>query len=54
VNAPSRFQVKARYANNVVLDISGGFETKRGVTWYGDEGGSGWIDPAWMPNHVRS
>ena len=52
-NAPSRFQVKARYANGVVLEISGGFETRRGVTWYGDEGWI-WVDRSGIDAKPRS
>jgi predicted dehydrogenase len=52
-NAPSRFQVKARYANGVQLEISGGYETKRGVTWYGDEGWI-WVDRSGIDAHPRS
>ena len=36
-----------------VLEISGGFETKRGVTWYGDEGWI-WVDRSGIDAHPRS
>jgi hypothetical protein len=52
-NAPSRFKVTARYATGVTLDITGGFENKRGVTWYGDEGWI-WVDRSGIDAQPRS
>jgi predicted dehydrogenase len=53
-NAPARFQVTARYATGVVMEISGGYEARRGVTWHG-EGGWIWVDRSGIdanPRHV--
>ncbi|MEO8370916.1 MAG: Gfo/Idh/MocA family oxidoreductase [Candidatus Solibacter sp.] len=53
-NAPSRFQVTARYATGVVMEVSGGYEARRGVTWFGDEGWL-WVDRSGIdaqPRHV--
>jgi hypothetical protein len=52
-NAPARFKVLARYADGVTLEISGGHEAKRGVTWYGDEGWI-WVDRSGIDAQPRS
>jgi len=52
-NAPSRFQVTARYATGVAMLITGGYENKRGVTWYGDEGWI-WVDRSGMEAQPRA
>jgi len=52
-NAPSRFKVTARYATGVTMEITGGYEAKRGVTWYGDEGWV-WVDRSGIDAQPRS
>ena len=52
-NAPARFQVTARYATGVVMEITGGYDARRGVTWYGDEGWI-WVDRSGIDAQPRS
>jgi predicted dehydrogenase len=52
-NAPSRFKVTARYSTGVTMLITGGYENKRGVTWYGDEGWI-WVDRPGIEAQPRS
>jgi predicted dehydrogenase len=52
-NAPSRFRVTARYPAGGVMEISGGYEAKRGVTWYGEEGWI-WVDRSGIDAQPRS
>jgi predicted dehydrogenase len=52
-NAPSRFQVTARYATGVTMEISGGYEARRGVTWYGEDGWI-WVDRSGIEAQPRS
>ncbi|HYW46567.1 MAG TPA: Gfo/Idh/MocA family oxidoreductase [Bryobacteraceae bacterium] len=52
-NAPSRFKVTARYATGVVMEITGGYDARRGVTWYGDDGWI-WVDRSGIDAQPRS
>jgi len=52
-NAPSRFRVTARYATGVTMEITGGYETRRGTKWIGDEGWI-WVDRSGLDAHPRS
>jgi predicted dehydrogenase len=52
-NAPEKFRVNARYANGVIMTISGGYEVRRGTKWIGDEGWV-WVDRSGLDAHPRS
>jgi hypothetical protein len=45
--------VTARYATGVVMEITGGYDARRGVTWYGDEGWI-WVDRSGIDAQPRS